>query len=100
MKREGEAATTFMSLTGWSHARQLFTFSEAVASLVPLASKARAANGLSWAGIMLAARWITNVTVRHTLTQTDISDGQKYEDKIYEEKSKMWGEKVDEKDPL
>lgn len=36
------------------------TFSEAVASLVPLASKARAANGLSWAGIILAARWETN----------------------------------------
>ncbi len=36
------------------------TFSEAVASLVPLASKARAANGLSWAGIILAARWKAN----------------------------------------
>lgn len=33
------------------------TFSEAVASLVPLASNAKAAKGLSWAGIMLAALW-------------------------------------------
>lgn len=33
------------------------TFSEAVASLVPLASKANAAKGLSWAGIMFAALW-------------------------------------------
>lgn len=32
------------------------TFSEAVASLVPLVSNASAAKGLSWAGIMLAAR--------------------------------------------
>lgn len=43
------------------------TFSEAVASLVPLASKARAANGLSWAGIILAARWKTH-------TQTLVRD--------------------------
>lgn len=38
----------------------LFTFSDAVANLVPLASKARAANGLSWAGIMFAARCEAN----------------------------------------
>lgn len=38
----------------------MFTFSDAVANLVPLASKARAANGLSWAGIILAARCKAN----------------------------------------
>lgn len=49
------------------------TFSEAVASLVPLASKARAANGLSWAGIMLAALWKANTQtlVKDVLLQRD-----------------------------
>lgn len=32
------------------------TFSEAVANLSPFALKARAAKGLSWAGIMVTAR--------------------------------------------
>ena len=44
------------------------TFSEAVASLVPLASNASAAKGLSWAGIMLAALWRETHTHTHTHT--------------------------------
>lgn len=60
MKHDEGKQQQHSCLAGYSHAQQLFTFSEAVASLVPLASKARAANGLSWAGIMFAARWVTN----------------------------------------
>jgi hypothetical protein len=41
--------------TEQTEANHKFTFSDAVASFVPLASNAIAANGLSWAGIMLTA---------------------------------------------
>lgn len=44
------------------------TFSEAVASFDPLASKASAANGLSWAGIILAALWKTEASTFYAWT--------------------------------
>lgn len=59
--RGSDRRTQMRATAEWEEKRKCdaeppITFSDAVANLVPLASKARAANGLSWAGIMLAAR--------------------------------------------
>ena len=45
--------------------KQALTFSEAVAIFVPWLLKVMAAKGLSWAGIIVTARWNVQIIIMH-----------------------------------